>query len=169
MPLDTPTQPWNGVTMAFVTDCPESKASGYTGILGIVDQLTQTAMYLPCWKDNDCPELRTIFFEQDMCKRGVPDNIVTDRGTQFQSQSCTRVCSDLSTGLRLSTAFHPQRNAQTECPSWPMEQYLRAFYNYEQDNWVQLLPLAEFTYNDMLHGSMWMTPFWANYHCHPVM
>jgi hypothetical protein len=50
-----------------------------------------------------------------------------------------------------------------------MEQYLRAFCNYEQDNWVELLPLAEFAYNTAIHASTRMTPFWANYHYHPVM
>jgi hypothetical protein len=50
-----------------------------------------------------------------------------------------------------------------------MEQYLRAFCNYEQDNWVELLPLAEFAYNNAIHASTRMTPFWANYHYHPVM
>jgi len=50
-----------------------------------------------------------------------------------------------------------------------MEQYLRAFCNYEQDNWVELLPLAEFAYNNSIHHSTCMTPFWANYHYHPSM
>jgi len=49
-----------------------------------------------------------------------------------------------------------------------MEQYLRAICNYEQDNWVELLPLAEFAYNNAIHSSTTMTPFWANYHYHPV-
>jgi hypothetical protein len=50
-----------------------------------------------------------------------------------------------------------------------MEQYLRAFCNYEQDNWVELLPLAEFAYNNAIQASTRMTPFWANYDYHPVM
>jgi len=37
MPLETPSLPWEGVTMDFVSDLPESTASGYTGILIIVD------------------------------------------------------------------------------------------------------------------------------------
>jgi hypothetical protein len=50
-----------------------------------------------------------------------------------------------------------------------MEQYLRAFCNYEHDNWVELLPLAEVAYNNAIHGSTRRTPFWTNYHYHPVM
>jgi hypothetical protein len=50
-----------------------------------------------------------------------------------------------------------------------MEQYLLAFSNYEQDNWVELLPLGEFASNNAIHMSPRITPFWASYHYHPVM
>ena len=169
MPLEGPTRPWEGVTMDFVTNSPESTASGYTGILIIVDRLRKKAIYLPCRNDIDLPELARLSFEHIICKRGVPDNRVTERGTQFTSQFWTRVCSHLSTDHRISTAFHPQTDGQTEPQNLTMEQYLRAFCNYEQDNWVELLPLAEFTYNNMIHASTRMTPFWANYHYHLVM
>jgi hypothetical protein len=53
MPLPPPYYPWDGITMDFVTDLPESTKSGYTRILVIVDQLTKMAIYLPCRKDMD--------------------------------------------------------------------------------------------------------------------
>jgi hypothetical protein len=72
----------------------------------IVTQLTKMAIYLPCWKDIDSPELARIVFEQVICERGVLDNIVTDRGTQFTSRFWTHACSHLSTDYRLTTAIH---------------------------------------------------------------
>jgi hypothetical protein len=155
--------------MDFLTDLQELTASGYTGILVIVDRLTKMAIYLPCRKDIDTPELARLFIEHVICKRGVPDNIVTDRGTQFTSRFWTRVWSHLSTDHRLLTPFHPQTDGQTERQNRTMEQYLWAFCNYEQDNCVELLPLAEFAYNNAIHASTRMTQFWANYHYHPVM
>jgi hypothetical protein len=71
--------------MDFVTDLPESMASGYTGILVIVDRLTKIAIYLPCRKDIDSAELPGMFFEHLMCKRGLPHNITTDPGNEFTS------------------------------------------------------------------------------------
>jgi hypothetical protein len=50
-----------------------------------------------------------------------------------------------------------------------MEQYLRAFATYEQDNWVDLLPLAKFAYNNSVHATTRLTPFFANYRYHPEM
>ena len=169
MPLPPPYHAWDGVTMDFVTDLPESTKSGDTGILVIVDRLTKMAIYLPCQKDIDSAELARMFFEHVICKQGVPNNIVTDRGTQFTSPFWTRVCSHMSIDHPLSTAFHPQTDGQTERQNQTMEQYLRAVSNYEQDNWAELLPRAEFEYNNSVHASTRMTPFWAMYHRNPEM
>jgi hypothetical protein len=97
MCLETPSQPWEGVTMDFVTDVPESMALGHTGILVIVDRLTKMVIYLPCRKDIDLLELAQLFFEPVIWKRGVPDNIVTEGSTQITSRFWTWVCSHMST------------------------------------------------------------------------
>jgi len=127
------------------------------------------AIYLPCRNDIDLPELAWMILEQVICKRGVPDNIVTDCGKAFTSWFCNRVCSHLSINHRLLSAVHPQTNGQTERKNQTIKQYMRAFSNYEQDNWVELLPLAEFAYNNSVHYSTQMTPFWANYNYHLPM
>jgi hypothetical protein len=71
--------------MDFVTDLPKSTASGYMGILVIVDQLAWMATNLPFRKDIDSPELAWMFSPHVMCKHGVADNIVPDRGKEFTS------------------------------------------------------------------------------------
>ena len=48
-----------------------------------------------------------------------------------------------------------------------LEQYLRVYCDYHQDNWYELLPLAEFIYNNAQNSSTRMSPFFANYGCHP--
>jgi len=151
VPLHPPSRPCEGGTMDFVTDLPESTASKYTGILVIVDQCIKMATYLPCRKDIDSPELARMIFEHLICKRGVPDNIITDRGKEFTGRFWNRVCSHLRITHRLSTDFHPQTNGQIERQNQAMEEYLRAFCSCEQDNWVELLPLAEFAYNNSTH------------------
>jgi hypothetical protein len=138
MPLPPLSRPWEGVTRDFVMDLAESTASGYTGILVIIDRLTKMAIYLPCRTDIDSPELARMFFKYVVCNHGVPDNILTDRGKDFTSRFWKPVCSHLSINHRLSTAFHPQTDGQTERQNQTMEQYLRAFCNYEQDHWVEL-------------------------------
>jgi len=66
------------------------------------------------------------------------------------------------------TAFHPQTGGQTEHLNQTIEAYLRAFVDHEQDNWMGLLPMAEFAYNNSITMGNGMSPFYANYGFHPV-
>jgi hypothetical protein len=63
----------------------------------------------------------------------------------------------------MSTSFHPQTNGQTEQINQKIEAYLRFFIHYEMDNWVGLLPMAEFVYNNSITQATGMSPFYANY------
>jgi hypothetical protein len=68
-----------------------------------------------------------------------------------------------------STAYHPQTDGQTEQVNQNIEQYLRLYATQRQDNWAELLPLAEFTYNNSKHSSSEVTQFYANYAYNPAM
>jgi len=48
-----------------------------------------------------------------------------------------------------------------------LEQYLRCFINEKQNNWADLLPFAEFSYNNSIQQSINQTPFFANYGFNP--
>jgi hypothetical protein len=69
--------------------------------------------------------------------------------------------------INLSTAYHPQTDGQTERLNQILEQYLCCTVNYQQDDWTDLLPLAEFPYKNTLHSSTNQTPFFSNYDHHP--
>ena len=69
---------------------------------------------------------------------------------------------------RICTTFHPQTAGQTECMNQPLEQYLRIYCNYEQDDWFNLLALAEFTYNNSHQSTINCSPFYANYGYNPT-
>jgi hypothetical protein len=68
----------------------------------------------------------------------------------------------LNVDIRLSTAFHPQTNGQTERVNQVLEQYLRSYCSYQQDDWTELLPFAGHTYNLAVSESTKMPPFKAN-------
>ena len=65
--------------------------------------------------------------------------------------------------MKFSTAFHPQTDGQTEKFNAVMEQYLRSYVNYLQDDWVERLPLAEFVANNQVSETTGISPFFANY------
>jgi len=70
---------------------------------------------------------------------------------------------------RLSTAFHSETNGQIENANDVLEQYLRAFVSFMQDDWAAWLPSAEFAINNHFFESTQCTPFLANSGQHPRM
>jgi len=64
---------------------------------------------------------------------------------------------------KLSMAFHPQTNRQTERVNQELEQYLRMFIDHRQEQWPEWLGTAEFAYNNKAHSSTKTLPFKANY------
>ena len=64
---------------------------------------------------------------------------------------------------KLSMAYHPQTNGQTERINQELEQYLRVFINHRQEQWPDWLEIAEFAYNNKIHTATKILPFKANY------
>ncbi len=92
---------------------------------------------------------------------------MSDLGPQFIFKFWAAFCYHLRINHRLSTAYRQQMNGQTERQNQTLKQYLRAYVNYLQDDWVYWLPLAEFAYNNSVHASVGVTPFYAEKGFHP--
>src|SRR5882724_10831434 len=138
-------------------------------ILVVVCHLTKMALFIPTFHDIDAEDLARIFLSQVFTKHGTPTDIVSDRGKHFISQFWRSLCWLLGIKANLSTAYHPETDGQTECVNQILEQYLRVYVNYQQDDWVNLLPLAEFAYNNTSHLAMMVTLFFANKGFHPKL
>jgi Chromo (CHRromatin Organisation MOdifier) domain len=69
------------------------------------------------------------------------------------------VCAQLNIKQNISTAYHPQTDGQSERANARLEQYLHIYGNAEQDNWVELLPMAQYVHNSWINTSTGYTPF----------
>ena len=144
-------------------------SDGFTAILVIVDRLTKMSLFIPTTNAITAEELARLFVEHVFSKHGVPTDVVSDRGSEFTSHFWRSLGTLLNMKLNFSTAFHPETDGQTERTNQTLEQYLRLYCNYRQSNWVELLPLAEFSYNNSTHSAIQTTPFFANYGYHPSL
>ena len=70
---------------------------------------------------------------------------------------------------KLLMAFHPQKDRQTEHANQELEQYLRMFVDYRQEQWPDWLGTAEFAYNNKVNSSTKVSPFMANNGQNPRM
>ena len=118
--------------------------------------------YKPVKVTIDTPGLAEVIIDIVVKHHGLPDSIVTDRGSFFTSKFWSLLCYFLGIKRRLSTAFYSQTDGQTERQNSTMEAYLRAFINFEQNDWAQLLLMAEFAYNNAKNISTGHTSFELN-------
>ena len=130
--LPISSQPWQEIIMDFITGLPPSRLrdSVYDSVLVVVDRFTKMARYLPCLKTITAESLAELLLSTVLKDFGLPAGIVSDRGTVFTSGFWSTVCWTLKIKRRLSTAFHPQTDGQTERQNQTLEQYLRAYCTY---------------------------------------
>src|SRR5260221_9272979 len=69
--------------------------------------------------------------------------------------------------LHFTSGYHPEGDGQTEHANQVLEQYLWGYTNYQQDNWVTLLLVAKFAYNNAMNTTTGVSPFFANKGYHP--
>ncbi|RAL58210.1 hypothetical protein DID88_002313 [Monilinia fructigena] len=168
---DMPSQPWKSITWDFVVKLPFSKdpTTGieYDAILNVVDRLTKFAYMIPFKETWDAEQLAYVFLRGIVSIHGVPDEIISDRDKLFTSKFWTTLLALMGIKRKLSTSFHPQTDGQTERTNQTMEAYLRCYVNYRQDNWVELLPMAQFAYNTSETETTKITPARANFGFNP--
>ena len=163
--LPVPEQPWNSISMDFIEKLPRS--SGYTAILVVVDRLTKQAIFIPTHDTITSAELAKLFVLHVFSKHGVPSHVTSDRGSKFVLHFFRSLGKVLDITLHFTSGYHPEGDGQTECTNQTLEQYIRVYSNYQQDNWSELLPLAEFAYNNAPSATTGISPFFANKGYHP--
>ena len=164
-PLPIPERAWRDVAMDFVTGLPWSK--GRNAILVVICCLTKMRHLIPCTDTITAEGLARRYIKYVAKTHGLPKTITSDRGSLFTSKFWKALCARWGIDIRLSTAFHPQTDGQTEKANAVMERYLRAYINYLQDDWAEWLPCAEFAANNHASETTGISPFFAHYHYDP--
>ncbi|KAJ1572836.1 hypothetical protein NDA15_005505 [Ustilago hordei] len=169
-PLATPDRPWGSISLDFIEGLPTSKkydSKTYDSILVIVDRLTKFAILAPTHKTVTAKQTAVLLYGHMVRLFGYPDHMVSDRGRQFISGAWKAFAEQMGVKHSLSTAYHPQTDGQTERVNQVIEQYLRMYCNYEQNDWANLLDTAAFVYNNTVHNSIGVSPFFACYGWNP--
>jgi hypothetical protein len=142
--------------MDFVEQLPAS--SGFTAILVVVFHLTKQSIFTPTYNTITSADLAHLFVLHIFLKHGV----TSDRGSEFISHIFRSLGKALDMKLHFTSGYHPEGDSQTERVNQTLEQYLRVYCNYQQDNWSKLLPLAEFAYNNAPSATIGISPFYTN-------
>ncbi|KIM51663.1 hypothetical protein SCLCIDRAFT_33278 [Scleroderma citrinum Foug A] len=156
IPLPTPSGPWQDITMDF-TEMLESL--GYNYILVVVDQFSKEVVFVPCTKEETTYSTAELFRDHVWCQHGLPSTIVSDHGSVFASNFLGELYKLLGIKRKMSTAFHPQTDGQTEQLNCEINQYLRTYINDQQNKWAKWIKIAQFVWNNTVSEVTTDSPF----------
>jgi len=160
-PLPVPCQVWDDITMDFIEGLPQSGRKNT--IFVVVDRLSKSAHFLALAHPYTAKMVAEKFVEGVVKLHGMPRSIISDRDPIFISHFWREFFKLSGTKLKMSSAYHPQTDGQSEVVNRCVEQYLWCFVHQQPTKWNSLLPWAEFWYNTTYHASTGMTPFQALY------
>jgi transposase InsO family protein len=169
-PIAAPTEPWEEIAMDFIVKLPKSQdivtGTKYDSILVVADRLTKYAYLIP-WKEaSGASQVARKLIQTVFCNHRIPKKIITDRAPMFMGSFWQTITSQLGIKHSPTTAYHPQANGQVERLNQTLETYLRAYVSNQQDNWVELLPIAQIALNDAASEATGISPYYANYGQH---
>ena len=152
---------WTYISVDFITKLPI--VAGKDAILVVCDRLLKMMYFVATTEGTMIEELARLFRDNMWRLHGLSESVVSDRRPQFAVELTKELNRMLGIQMKLSTAFHPQTDGQTEHINQELEQYLQFFVDHRQKDWPEWLASAEFTVNNKIHSITKVFPFMANY------
>ena len=156
IPLPIMDEPFRRIAMDIVGPLPRS-SSGKRYILVICDYATRypEAVALRTIDANTIAEELLAFFS----RVGVPEEILTDQGTNFTSQLLSEIYRLLQIRPIRTTPYHPQTDGLVERFNGTLKAMLRKVAAEEGRDWDRLLPYLLFAYREVPQASTGFSPF----------
>src|SRR5258708_1254340 len=151
--------------MDFIKQLPASE--DFSAILVVIDHLMKQVIFIPSHDTVNALQAVQLFLTHVFSKHGVPSHVTSDQGSEFILHFFCSLGKLLQMRLHFTSGYHPEGHRQMECTNQVPEQYLQVYTNYQQDDWVTLLPMAEFTYNNTMNVATGVSPFFTNKGYHP--
>ena len=152
---ETPTRPWSRLTADFL-EMPKIKDPNSNEeldeLLVIVDTFSKMTILIPTKKTATCEEIFHLFWERVFSVFGIPDSVLSDRDKIFKTQKWRELMRKIGSEQKLSTAYHQQTDGQTERKIQELRAYYRHYLEYEQKNWRELTPIAQYAVNDAVNS-----------------
>ena len=164
-----PKGPWRIITLDFVGSFQPAVETRHTECLVMVDKFTKMVHLAGCGKDIDAKTTAYLVLKHVICLHGVPEEIISDRGPQFDALVWHDIWQILSARVKLTAPQHPQTDGQSERSIKTFLQLMRVFTESQKDQWEIFLPIFEFAMNNAFSSSTGTSPFFANFGRHPRM
>ncbi len=165
--LSTSDHAWKSIALNFIVKLSRLKErvmrTTYNFILMITDRLIKYKYFLSYKKATFAEDLTYTFLRMIVANHKLSDEIISNRNKLFTSKFWKSLMNQLEIHHKLFTAYHSQMNEQMKRMNQTLKQYLRCYINYRQNDWIQLLSVAQLTFNSTTTKVISMSSFFANY------
>jgi transposase InsO family protein len=139
-------------------------------LLTITDKFSKAIKLIACKTTTSAEDTAHLYLEYAYITFGLPAKIISDRDPRFTSKFWSTLMKLLDVKLRLTAAYHPQADGQSERTNAIVEIGIRCLLAGDEDKykrWVDYLPIFEHEYNSTIHSSTGMSPNELRYSCQP--
>ncbi|QQP39551.1 Putative tick transposon, partial [Caligus rogercresseyi] len=137
--FDPPSSRLSLVHVDIIGPFPQIQGQRYA--LTIMDRHTRWPEVIPMPNITSITVARS-FLEGWISRFGIPDILVSDRGTQFTSSLWMCVCKTLGITNKTTTSYHPESNGLIERFHRSLKTGLVARMLEEKENWMSALPIV---------------------------
>jgi len=148
-PNQIPERLWQHILVDFIMKLLIPK--GHDSILVICDRFLKMSHFVATTEKTTVEGLARLFRDNVWELHRLLESVISDRGPQFAAGMMRKLNKMLGIETKLSTAYYLETDKQMERTNQELEQYLRMYINYRQNNWAKWLAMAEFTFNNKVH------------------
>lgn len=152
-PLAVPTEPFESISLDFIMGLPTS-SSGHDAILTVVDRFSKALFLFPVNTTITAAETAQLLFSTLFKTFGLPTSVVSDRDPRFLSAYWQQLYKLYGVQLKMSSAYHPQTDGQTEVANRIVATILRHYVAPDHSDWHLWLPIVEQAYNSSVHNGL---------------
>ena len=158
MSIETPGRAGEVLCMDFIGPFPRAADGVQTHVMVVIDKLTRYVMYIPLGDRATAQEVFGALDARWLAIFGPPSAIISDRDSRFTSHFWVGLWNGLRAQLKLSTAFHPQTDGQTENANRVLITALKSSVDSSGLNWATMLPQMQKAANGSVVESTGFTP-----------
>ncbi|XP_071718846.1 uncharacterized protein [Rutidosis leptorrhynchoides] len=103
--------------------------------------------------------IRNFLWEDIVCRFGIPNEIVSDNGTQFEGEPFKSWCQELNIKQSLTSVTHPHANGQYEVTNRDILKGIKVRLSLYSNEWVDELPSVLWVHLTTHKNSTGETPF----------
>ena len=126
-------------------------------VLVVTDYFTKWTESYPI-PNQEAPTVAEKLVGEFICRFGVPRELHSDQGTNFESKVMAEVCKLLDIKKTRTTPLHPQSDGQVERFNRTLVEMLRGKIKEDQSDWDLQLPTCMMAYRSAVHESTGMSP-----------